>query len=36
MLIMLSGANLRGMWYNNLTQWPAEFDPVEAGAVFQY
>ena len=32
----LGAANLQGMWYNNFTQWPAEFDPVEAGAVFQY
>ena len=32
----LRGASLQGAWYNLGTRWPAEFDPLEKGAVFQY
>jgi uncharacterized protein YjbI with pentapeptide repeats len=32
----LDGAHLHGAWYNDTTRWPANLDPVEEGAVFQY
>ena len=31
----LSGAGLSGAKYNTHTQWPAGFDPKEAGAIFE-